>query len=136
MGEADRRFCDAFLERDLTAETLRRGRSAADRIDVHGLAMHGVRVSPLETQAEFCGDANRARVIRCNQADDAVERGVVPDPLERRRRGFGGQPISPVGSLNDPPEVDTWPRSLRVVKADDRWCFSRRGRDRPAAPVV
>jgi hypothetical protein len=58
----------------------RGGSSAAHRVDMHGFAMHGVRVGSLETFADLRGNPNRAQIIGCNEADAtgiAKQRGNI-----------------------------------------------------------
>ena len=88
MGEADSGCRGTFVEPNVVtrqAEGLRRESRARDRVDVHGLAVHGVRVGSLETLTDLCGNSNRAEIVGCDKADDAVDVSRREQPNTDRR---------------------------------------------------
>src|ERR1700704_1296909 len=80
--------------------------------------MHGVHVGPLETFTDLRGNPNRATITGCNEADDAVDLRVCPDPSERGCRRLGRKAVAPAGAVQDPAEIDPGPLSLRMVETD------------------
>ena len=83
--------------------------------------MHRVLIGALEELTDLCGDTNRAKIIRRNQADDVIDVCGLPRPVERRQRCLRRKTLSPPFAVEYPTEINTRP-SLRVVQthtADD-----------------
>src|SRR6185503_1283434 len=105
-----------------------------DRVNMHRFAVHGVHVFALETFTDLRGNPNRTQIIRCNEADDAVDLRVFPDPSKRRCRRLSRKAVAPSGAVKNPAEIDAGPLSLRMIKTDHANHASRRLLDdRPLA---
>lgn len=88
---------------------------ASDRVDVHGAAVYRIGIRPIEAFTDFRGDPLRTKIVRSNQADDPIDLGVRPHPIERGLGRFGRQSAAPARAVNRPSEIDTWPRPLGMV---------------------
>ncbi len=83
--------------------------STRHSVDVHGFAVHGIHVSPLETFTDLRGNPNRAQIIGCNEADDAINVSAFPRPPKRGCGRLGREALAPSGAVNTPAEIDTGP---------------------------
>ena len=78
-----------------------------DPIHADWLPMHRVLIGSLEAFTDFCGDTNRAKIVRRNQADDVINVCGLPRPLESRQRRLGRKSVSPPFAVEYPAEINT-----------------------------
>jgi hypothetical protein len=66
-----------------------------NRVDMHGFAVHGVHVRPLEMFTDLRGNPNRAEIIGSDEADDTVDLRVFPDPFKGGCRRLRRKAVPP-----------------------------------------
>src|SRR3954469_17811388 len=84
---------------------------AADRVHVHGFAVHGVHAGSLESFADLLGNPAGVQVARGDPPDDTGERRSRPAPAQRGGGRLGGEAEAPSRTVDDPAEIDTRPGS-------------------------